>query len=189
MAELALHNETKDHRHKEYSVAILPIKIYGDAVLRKRAIKITKVDESVRKLASDMLRTLKEAGGIGLAANQVGVEKKLFVVDRSFFSTAPNQGSPLIVVNPVLVESHGEQTSEEGCLSLPGTYADVTRELEVLVRGMDLDEKEIEIEGKGFLSRVLLHEIDHLNGLLFVDHLSSIRRRLLAKKLRKLSNR
>ena len=170
-------------------MAILPIKIYGDAVLRKRAKEINKVDENIRKLVLDMLKTLKEAGGIGLAANQVGEEKQLFVIDRSFFSGRPGQDSPLIVVNPVLVESHGEQISEEGCLSIPGTYADVTRQLQVLVKGVDLDEKEIEIEGKGFLSRVLLHEIDHLNGLLFIDRLSSIRRRLLAKKLKKLSDR
>jgi peptide deformylase len=170
-------------------MAILPIRIYGDPVLRKQAKEITQVDENIRKLALDMLKTVKEAKGIGLSANQVGVEKKLFVVDRSFFSTSPNEDSPLIVINPVLVESHGEQTSEEGCLSIPGTYADVTRQLEVLVKGIDLDEKEIKIEGKGLLSRVLLHEIDHLNGLLFIDHLSSIRRRLLAKRLKKLSTR
>lgn len=170
-------------------MAILPVKIYGDPVLRRRAKEVVKVDRKIKDLALDMLKTLKEAGGIGLAANQVGEEKRLFVIDRSFFSTSPGQDSPLIVINPVLVESHGEQISEEGCLSIPGTYADVTRQLEVLVRGIDLDEKEIEIEGKVFLSRVLLHEIDHLNGLLFVDRLSSIRRRLLAKKLKKLSNR
>ncbi|MCK4495063.1 MAG: peptide deformylase [Candidatus Aminicenantes bacterium] len=163
--------------------------MYGDPVLRKQAKEITKVDESIRKLAFDMLKTVKEAGGIGLAANQIGEEKKLFVIDRSFFSTSPGENSPLIVINPVLVQSHGEQTAEEGCLSIPGTYADVTRQCEVLVKGIDLDEKEIEIEGKGFLSRVLLHEIDHLNGLLFIDHLSSIRRRLLSKKLKKLSTR
>ncbi len=170
-------------------MAILPIRIYGDPVLRKQAKEITRVDESIRKLALDMLKTVKEAKGIGLSANQVGVEKKLFVVDRSFFATSPGDDSPLIIINPVLVESHGEQTSEEGCLSIPGTYADVTRQLEVLVKGIDLDEQEIEIKAKGFLSRVLLHEIDHLNGLLFIDHLSSIRRRLLAKKLKKLSTR
>ena len=170
-------------------MAILPIRIYGDPVLRKQAKKITKVDEDIRKLAFEMLKTLKEAKGIGLSANQVGEEKRLFVVDRSICSTSPEENSPLIVINPVLIASHGEQTSEEGCLSIPGTYADVTRQLEVLVKGMDLDEKEIEIEAKGLLSRVLLHEIDHLNGLLFVDHLSSIRRRLLAKKLKKLSTR
>ncbi len=170
-------------------MAILPVKIYGDPVLRKKAKEITKVDEDIRRLAFDMLKTVKEAGGIGLAANQVGEAKKIFVVDRSFFSAPPSEDSPLIVINPVLVESRGEQTSEEGCLSIPGTFADVTRELEVLVKGIDLDEKEIQIEGKGFLSRVLLHEIDHLNGLLFIDHLSSIRRRLLAKKLKKLSTK
>ena len=170
-------------------MAILPIKIYGDPVLRKKAKEIKKVDDSIRRLAFDMLKTLKEAGGIGLAANQIGEDKKLFVIDRSFFTTTPGEDSPLIVINPVLVESRGEQTAEEGCLSIPGTYADVTRQLEVLVKGIDLDEREIKIEGKGFLSRVLLHEIDHLNGLLFIDHLSSIRRRLLAKKLKKLSTR
>jgi peptide deformylase len=170
-------------------MAILPIKIYGDPILRKRAKEITRVDDDIRKLALDMLATVKEVKGIGLSANQVGVEKRLFVIDRSVFSAFPGEESPLIVVNPVLVESHGQQTSEEGCLSIPGTYADVTRELEVLVKGIDLDEKEIKIQGKGFLSRVLLHEMDHLNGLLFIDHLSSIRRRLLAKKLKKLSAR
>jgi peptide deformylase len=170
-------------------MAILPIKIYGDPALRKQAKEITRVDGNIRKLAFDMLKTVKEAGGIGLAANQIGEEKKLFVIDRSFFSTSPGEDSPLIVINPVLVESHGEQTAEEGCLSIPGTFADVKRQLEVLVKGIDLDEKEIQIEAKGFLSRVLLHEIDHLNGLLFIDHLSSIRRRLLAKKLRKLSTK
>ena len=168
-------------------MTILTIKIYGDPVLRKQAKEITKVDESIRKLAFNMLKTVREAGGIGLAANQVGEDKKLFVINRSFFS--PGKDSPLIVINPVLVASHGEQTSEEGCLSIPGTFADVTRQLEVLVKGVDLDEKEIQIEGKGFLSRVLLHEIDHLNGLLFIDHLSSIRRRLLSKKLKKLSTK
>ncbi len=168
-------------------MAILPIKIYGEPVLRRRAKEITNVDESIRKLAFDMLKTLKEAGGIGLAANQVGEQKRLLVIDRSFFASSPTEDSPLIVVNPVLVESHGQQTCEEGCLSIPGTYADVTRHLQVLVKGMDLNEKEVEIQGEGFLSRVLLHEIDHLNGLLFIDHLSSIRRRLLAKKLKKLS--
>jgi peptide deformylase len=170
-------------------MTILPIKIYGDPILRKQAKEINRVDENLRRLALDMLATVKEVKGIGLSANQVGVEKRLFVIDRSVFSTSPEENSPLIVINPVLVESYGQQTSEEGCLSIPGAYADVTRELEVLVKGIDLDEKEIQIQGKGFLSRVLLHEIDHLNGLLFIDHLSSIRRRLLAKKLKKLSAR
>ncbi|UCB52633.1 MAG: peptide deformylase [Candidatus Zixiibacteriota bacterium] len=162
----------------------LSIRTYGDPVLRKRAKEITKVDEKIRNLASKMLRTLKDAGGIGLAATQVGEELRIFVVDRSQFQL---EDSPLIVINPVVVNSRGEQTEEEGCLSLPGTYADVTRPLELTVRGMDLDEKEMVIEAKGVLSRVLAHEIDHLDGVLFVDHLGSLKRRLLSKKLKQLS--
>ena len=165
-------------------MAALSIRIYGDPVLRKRAQEITKVDEKIRKLASGMLDMLKDAGGMGLAANQVGEELRILVVDRSRFQL---EDSPLIVINSVIVDSYGEQTEEEGCLSLPGIYADVTRPLELTVRGIDIDEKEIVIEAKGILSRVLAHEIDHLDGILFVDHLSSIKRRLLSKKLKKLS--
>ena len=167
-------------------MAILPIRIYGDSVLRKRAKEITLVDEKIRKLASEMLGTLKNAGGIGLSANQVGEEKRIFVVDRSHFLV---DESPLIIVNPVVVDSRGEQTEEEGCLSIPGTYADITRPLELTINGIDLNEKEIIVEAKGCLSRVLAHEIDHLNGVLFIDHLSSIKRTLLSKKLKKLSAR
>jgi peptide deformylase len=165
-------------------MAVLSIRIYGDPVLRKRAQEITGVDKKIRKLASEMLSTLKDAGGMGLAANQVGEELRILVVDRSRFQL---EDSPLIVINPVIVEKSGEQTEEEGCLSLPGTYADVTRPLELTVRGIDLDEKEIVIEAKGILSRVLAHEIDHLDGVLFVDHLGSLKRRLLSKKLSQLS--
>ena len=165
-------------------MAALSIRIYGDPVLRKRAKEITRVDERLRKLASGMLGTLKDAGGMGLAANQVGEELRILVVDRTRFQL---EDSPLIVINPVIVDSRGEQTEEEGCLSRPGTYADVTRPLELTVKGMDLDEKEIVIEAKGILSRVLAHEIDHLDGVLFVDHLGSLKRRLLSKKLSQLS--
>ncbi len=167
-------------------MANFPIKIYGDAVLRRKAKKITTVDEKIRKLAFEMLSTLKDAGGIGLSANQVGEEQRIFVVDRSLFQA---DDTPLIVINPEIVDLRDEQTEEEGCLSIPGTYADVTRPLELTVKGIDLNEKEIIVEAKGFLSRVLAHEIDHLNGILFIDHLSSIKRRLLSKKLRKLSAR
>ncbi|MCK4404625.1 MAG: peptide deformylase [candidate division Zixibacteria bacterium] len=167
-------------------MAILSIRIYGDSVLRKQAKEITRVDERIKKLAFEMLDTLKNAGGMGLSANQVGEELRIFVVDRSRFQT---DSSPLIMINPVLVDSCDEQTEEEGCLSIPGIYADVKRPLELTVNGIDLNEKEIIVEAKGFLSRVLAHEIDHLNGVLFIDHLSSIKRTLLSKKLKKLSAR
>jgi peptide deformylase len=162
------------------------IRIYGDPVLRKKAEDVTRVDEKIRKLVSDMLDTLKNAGGIGLAANQVGQALRIFVVDRSLFQV---DDSPLIVINPTIVDVHGEQTEEEGCLSIPGTYADIKRPQELTVKGIDLDEKELMVEAKGILSRVLAHETDHLNGILFVDHLSSLKRRLLSKKLKKLSAR
>jgi peptide deformylase len=160
------------------------IRIYGDPVLRKKAKEIAKVDEKTRRLAFKMLGILKDAGGMGLAANQVGEELRIFVVDRSLFQM---EDSPLIVINPVIADSRGQQVEEEGCLSVPGTYAEVSRPSELTVKGVDLDEKEITIEAKGVLSRVLAHEIDHLNGVLFVDHLSSLKRKLLSKKLKKLA--
>jgi peptide deformylase len=167
-------------------MAVLPIKIYGDSVLRTRAKEITRVDDEIRKLAGEMVRTLKNASGIGLAANQVGEAVKLFVVDRSIFQA---NDSPLIVINPQVMEVHGEQTQEEGCLSIPGTFADVVRPMRVTVKGIDLDEKELIIEAEGLLSRVMSHEIDHLNGILFIDHLGSVKRKLLSRKLKKLSAR
>lgn len=169
---------------QEEEMARLPIRIYGDSVLRTRAEEITKVDDRIRKLSSEMIRTLKGASGMGLAANQVGETVRLFVVDRSVFQV---DDSPLIVINPEVMEVHGEQIEEEGCLSIPGTFADVTRPLKTVVKGIGLDEKELVIEAQGVLSRVLAHEIDHLNGILFIDHLSSIKRKLLSRKLKKLS--
>jgi peptide deformylase len=163
---------------------VLPIRKYGDPVLRRRAKEISRVDERIKKIASQMLETLKEAGGMGLAANQVGEELRIIVVDPSRFEP---DAPPLIMINPVAVASQGEQIEDEGCLSIPGTYAEVKRPFEMKVKGINLDEKEIVVEAKGILSRVLAHEIDHLNGILFIDHLSSIKRSLLSRKLRKIS--
>ncbi len=170
--------------HREEKMAVLPIRIYGDPVLRTRAQEITRVDEGIKKLAKEMVWALKRASGIGLAANQVGQAVRLFVVDRSLFQA---DDSPLVVINPQVVAFHGEQLQEEGCLSLPGTFADVARPMKIQVKGVDLAEKELVIEAEGLLSRVLSHEIDHLNGVLFIDHLSSIKRKLLSRKLKKLS--
>ena len=165
-------------------MAPLLIRKYGDPVLRKRAKEVTRVDEKIRKIALQMLETLKEAGGMGLAANQVGEELRIIVVDPSRFRV---DASPFFIINPTAVASQGDQIEEEGCLSIPGTYADVVRPLEIKVKGIDLNENDIIIEAKGILSRILSHEIDHLNGILFIDHLSSIKRSLLSRKLRKIS--
>jgi len=165
-------------------MAILKLSKYGDPVLRRRAEEITVIDEEIKKLASDMVETLKSIGGVGLAANQVGVSKRIFVIDRTHID---GEEEALIMINPELVESSGKQVIEEGCLSAPGIYEDVTRAFKVKVRGLNLEGNEIEIEGERLLSRALLHEIDHLNGVLFIDHLSTIKRKLLGKKLRKIS--
>jgi len=165
-------------------MSILKLRKYGDPVLRKKAEEIPSIDGEIRKLASDMLETLKSIGGIGLAGNQVGVAKRIFVIDRTHID---GEDQPIILVNPELLESSGDQVIEEGCLSAPGIYEDVTRPLKVKVRGLNLEGVKIQIESQGLMSRALLHEIDHLNGVLFIDHLSTIKRKLLGKKLRKIS--
>jgi peptide deformylase len=165
-------------------MAVLKLRKYGDPVLRRKAEEIGEIDEGVKKLACDMVETLKSIGGIGLAGNQVGVAKKIFVIDRTHID---GEEKPLIMINPELVEISDQQVFEEGCLSAPGIYENVTRSGKVKVRGSNLEGEKIEIEGEGLLSRALLHEMDHLNGILFIDHLSTIKRKLLGKKLRKIS--
>jgi len=166
-------------------MSILKLRKYGDPVLRKKAEEIPAIDEEIRKLASDMLETLKSIGGIGLAGNQVGVAKRIFVIDRTHID---GEEEPIILINAELLESSGDQVIEEGCLSAPGIYENVTRPNKVRVRALNLEGKKVEIEGEGLMSRALLHEIDHLNGVLFIDHLSTIKRKLLGKKLRKISS-
>ncbi len=165
-------------------MVVMPIRKYGDPVLRKRAREIDRVDDRIRKLGFQMLQTLEEAGGMGLAANQVGEELRIIVVDLSHFQA---DSAPFVIINPEIEKSSGEQNEEEGCLSIPGTYAEVKRPLEMTVTGINPEEKNIVIEAKGVLSRILAHEIDHLNGILFIDHLSSLKRSLLSRKLRKIS--
>ncbi len=165
-------------------MSILKLRKYGDPVLRKKAEEITFIDGEIRKLASDMLETLKSIDGIGLAGNQVGVARRIFVIDRTHID---GEEEPLVLINPELLESSGNQVIEEGCLSAPGIYEDITRSQKIRVRGLNLEGKRVEIESEGLMSRALLHEIDHLNGVLFIDHLSTIKRKLLGRKLRKIS--
>ena len=162
------------------------IRTYGDPILRKKSKDIENIDGSVSELAQDMIESLKAYGGIGLAANQVGVDKRIFVVDRSNLDLIDE---PLIAINPKIVEISGKQTEEEGCLSIPETFDYVTRPIGVTVKALDLDGKELQIQGKGLLARVLAHEIDHLDGVLFIDHLSAIRRKLLSGKLKKIAEK
>src|SRR3989304_4489321 len=131
-------------------MAILKLRKYGDPVLRRRAEEIPVINEEIKNLASDMLATVKSIGGIGLAGNQVGIAKRIFVIDRTHID---GEEEPLILINPELIESSGNQVIEEGCLSAPGIYEDVTRPHKVRVRALNLEREKIEIEGDGLMSR------------------------------------
>jgi peptide deformylase len=162
-------------------MALLDIKLMGESVLRAEAEAVKAVDDELRALARDMFDTMYEADGVGLAANQVGVLKRLVVVDPR------EEGvTPMALVNPRVV-STGDETdrAEEGCLSIPGLRDVVERRATVVVEALDLDGEPIRIEAEGLLARVLLHEIDHLDGVLFLDRLSPLKRKLLLKKWKK----
>jgi len=126
---------------------------------------------------------MKYGKGLGLAANQVGINKRFFAIDLSHFDVVKE---PIIIVNPEIAEISGSVEGEEGCLSFPGLYQEIERAEKAVITGTDLNGKDFIIEGKGLMARVLLHEIDHLNGKLFIDHLSSIKRNLIKGKLKKI---
>lgn len=155
------------------------IRVFGDPVLKQRAAEITEVDGAIKRLAEDMVVTMYEAPGIGLAAPQVGVQKRLFVYDL-------NDGSgPKTLVNPSIVESRGEWVYEEGCLSVPGMYFDITRPKEVHLVGWDLDGKEVSIEADELLARLFQHELDHLEGKLLLEYLDDDQRKAAMRELRR----
>lgn len=157
------------------------IVIYPDPVLRKKAREVKRIDDRVARLAAEMAETMYAAPGIGLAAPQVGVSERVILVDV----TGPERKELITLVNPVIVEKEGMVIFEEGCLSLPEVREKVERAAQVLVRGYDLDEREREIEAEGLLAIALQHEIDHLNGVLFIDYLSRLKRDMIERKLRK----
>lgn len=167
-------------------MALLTIRQYGDPVLRQTAEEVTNINGTLARLAADMLATMKSAKGVGLAANQVGSLARLYVVDTSPFLL---NGGTLVLINPRVVETKGEETAEEGCLSIPGIYEDIIRPQSATVEGLDLDGKTVTYEGKGMVARVFLHELDHLNGVLFIDHLSPAKRELLKSRLREIKEK
>lgn len=145
-------------------MAIRNIREIGDSVLYKKSKEVKQVDKKLLVLIDDMIETMYDAEGVGLAAPQVGILKRLVVIDVS------EEGyNPLILINPVVLESEGEQTGDEGCLSVPGKVGTVTRPNYVKVKAFDREMKEIIIEGTELLARALSHEIDHLDGELYVD--------------------
>jgi peptide deformylase len=159
------------------------IVIWPDPILKKPAAAVARVDEEIRRLLDDMAETMYAADGVGLAAPQIGVSKRLVVID-----TSPRQeGQRLLhLVNPRIVRTEGETVYTEGCLSVPGEAEDVERAAKCWVEALDRDGKNIEVEGDGLLAIALQHELDHLDGVLFVDHLSSLKRELIRKRMKKL---
>ncbi len=162
---------------------ILDIKTFPDEVLRKKNEPVAVVDASVRKLLEDMVDTMRSAKGVGLAAPQVGVNKRVIVVD---ISAGEDSDSLLKIINPEILELSGEpDVNEEGCLSVPGEYEVVARPSRAVVRYMKEDGTETVDQAEGFLARALQHEIDHLNVVLFIDRLSMSKRETVKKRIRK----
>ena len=161
-------------------MSLLPILRFPDLRLKTVALPVPKIDASIRALARDMAQTMYEAPGIGLAATQVNVHKRLIVVDAS-----ETRDALLVLINPELVESFGAQTFEEGCLSVPGIYEKVERAERVVVRYLDLEGKTQTIEGEGLLAVCLQHEMEHLDGHIFVEHLSPLKQLRIKAKLAK----
>ncbi len=161
------------------------IRIYPDEVLKKKAETVTDFNEEIRQIVNDMFETMYKRGGVGLAANQVGILKRIVIID--LHSGKENQGKEQIVlINPEIVALEGEEIKEEGCLSLPGLYKKVKRAAYAKVKAQNLDGEEFTIEGEGLLARAFQHEIDHLNGIVFIDRLSPLQKRLALEKYKKL---
>lgn len=162
---------------------IYPIVKYGNPVLSKVAEPVTVFDAELQKLVADMFETMYAAHGVGLAAPQIGISKQLCVIDTT---VTDKPGVKLVLANPVVVSTDGRQVSEEGCLSLPDFRADTARPLRATVRAQDVHGQEFTLSGEGLLARAFCHEIDHLNGTLFIQHLSSLKRESIKRKVGKL---
>ncbi|HEY2776114.1 MAG TPA: peptide deformylase [Candidatus Binatia bacterium] len=163
-------------------MSVLEIKKYPSRVLKQKAHPLREISSRTARMLHDMVDTMYIANGIGLAAPQVGVLERVIVVDID----SQNRGKNLLkIINPVIVESHGSIVWEEGCLSIVNYVAEVKRAREILVRGWTLDEKEVEVEASELEAVCLQHEIDHLEGTLFIDHVSRLKRELYRKRLRK----
>lgn len=162
------------------AMPLLPILHFPDPKLRTRAAPVVRVDDTIRTLIDDMFKTMYEAPGIGLAATQVDVHQRVIVIDVS-----EEKNTPLAFINPEIVEKHGVEEMDEGCLSVPGIYEKVQRAERVTVRALDRNGQPFELVADGLLAVCIQHEMDHLEGKLFVDYLSSLKRQRIQKKLEK----
>jgi peptide deformylase len=158
-------------------MSLLPIHLLGSPVLRQRSAEVTTVDDDARRVVEDMFETMDAAKGVGLAANQIGVARRIAVVDA--------EGDRFAMIDPVIIETAGSATAEEGCLSIPEIYGDVTRPERVVIEALDEQGNRYRREAVGLKARAIQHEIDHLDGILFLDHLSLIKRQMLLARWRR----
>ncbi len=165
-------------------MAVLEIRKYPDEVLKKKALRVENIDRSLQRLIDDMIETMYAAPGIGLAAPQVGISKRLVVLDVSL---GEEKNALIVLINPEITDTEGFADSDEGCLSVPGYTSAIKRAERVTVKGLDRNGKPVQIEGDGLLARALQHEIDHLDGVLFVDRMSSIKKEFFKKRYLKKS--
>ena len=162
---------------------IYPIVKYGDPVLEKIAAPVTAFDQHLQKLVEDMFESMYAAHGVGLAAPQIGIAQRIAVVDITF---KEDENAKLVLINPEIIHKEGKQTQNEGCLSLPEFREPVTRARRATVRAQDVHGKFFETSGEDLLARAFQHEIDHLNGRLYIHHISGLKRDLIKRKVRKL---
>ena len=162
---------------------IYPVVKYGDAVLEKTTKPVEKFDEELAKLCEDMFESMYAANGVGLAAPQIGLGRRLAVVD---VTVGKNPEAKIVLANPEIIHAEGEQREEEGCLSVPGFRGNVARPQYVTVRAQDATGKTFEMNGEGLLARAFCHEVDHLDGVLFLKHLGLVKRDLIRRRIRKL---
>ncbi len=162
---------------------IYPVVKYGDAVLEKTTKPVEKFDEELAKLCQDMFESMYAANGVGLAAPQIGLGRRLAVVD---VTVGKNPEAKIVLANPEIIHAEGEQREEEGCLSVPGFRGNVARPQYVTVRAQDATGKTFDMNGEGLLARAFCHELDHLDGVLFLKHLGLVKRDLIRRRIRKL---
>lgn len=162
---------------------LLPVRVYGDAMLRMKALPVRNFDEKLQKIVRDMTHTMYERDGVGLAANQVGLNQRLFVIDMDY-SREDSEPHPVVMINPVIKAGEGEYEMEEGCLSVPGIYAKVKRFNRIKYSYFDPAGEEHEEEAEGYKAVVIQHEYDHLNGILFIDKISKLALLKIKRKLK-----
>jgi len=170
-------------------MALRPIRTYPDPVLRTKTAPVTNIDGSLDGLIKDMVETMHAAPGVGLAANQVGVSLQLAVIDLSSRDNEEQRHPLLVIINPEILSMEGTVVEEEGCLSIPDYGETVKRAAKVRVRAQDRTGKTFELEAEGLLAKALQHEIDHLNGMLFVDRLSTLKKGIFKRRFRKMTEK